>query len=101
MSTRRQDPSPAGSKATRTRPRKRHPVAEIGMRLLDDAHSSWRIAELECEQTLQAWFDGARGDGYLAYLAALEREEAAAHDLERLWDVARSGHDALAAAGPD
>jgi hypothetical protein len=78
--------------------RKRHPVAEIGMRLLDGAHAAWLAAELECEHALEVWSEGPRGDGYLSYLAALEREEAAAGDLQRLWKVAQEGHDALVMA---
>ena len=54
MSTRRQDSTPARSAATRTRPRKRHELAEIGIRLLDEAHAAWQRAELECEQALRS-----------------------------------------------
>ena len=101
MSTRPQDSTPARSAATRTRPRKRHELAEIGIRLLDEAHVAWQRAELECEQALRAWYDGSPRtsvDRYLSYRAALDREQAAAHDLQRLWELAKSGHDALAAA---
>jgi hypothetical protein len=62
-------------------------VAEVGVRLLDDAYMAWFIAESESEQALRAWFKAApaqRAESYLVYLAALDREEAAAHDLERL-----------------
>ena len=65
-------------------PRKRHELAEIGIRLLDEAHVSWQRAELECELALEAWFDGPPRtctDRYLSYCAALDREQAAAHDL--------------------
>jgi hypothetical protein len=79
----------------------RHPVAEIGIRLLDNAHAAWLTAEVECEQVLERWRERTGHDGYVAYLAALEREEAAAKDLERLWEVARSGHEALAAGATD
>jgi hypothetical protein len=89
-------------KASRRKPpRKRHELAEIGIRLLDEAHASWQRAELECELALRAWSDGPPRtctDRYLAYRAALDREQAAARDLQRLWEVARFGHDALAAA---
>jgi hypothetical protein len=81
--------------------RKRHELAEIGIRLLDEAHVSWQRAELECELALEAWYDGPPRtctDRYLVYRAALDREQAAAHDLQRLWEVARFGHEALAAA---
>ena len=100
MSTQQQDSSTVRP-ATRTRPRKRLELAEIGIRLLDEAHVAWQRAELECELALEAWYQGsprASADLYLSYRAALDREQAAARDLERLWDLARSGHDALAAA---
>jgi hypothetical protein len=86
---------------TRNRPRKRLELAEIGIRLLDEAHVAWQRAELECELALQAWYDGpprTSVDSYLSYRAALDREQAAARDLERLWELAASGHDSLAAA---
>jgi len=66
-------------------------AAEIGVRLLDDAHTTWLIAESEAEQTLDAWRErasGARATRYRAYLAAVEREEAAARDLQRLYEIA-------------
>jgi hypothetical protein len=100
MSTQQHDSAPARP-ATRSRPRKRHELAEIGIRLLDEAHVAWQRAELECELALEAWNEGSprtSGDLYSSYRAALDREQAAAHDLERLWDVARSGHAALSAA---
>ncbi len=101
MSTRHRDATQARSAPTREEPRKRHELAEIGFRLLDEAHTTWQWAELECEHALQAWYDGsprASADHYLSYRAALDREQAAARDLQRLWELARSGHDALAAA---
>ena len=100
MSTQQQD-STTARPATRTRPRKRLELAEIGIRLLDEAHVVWQRAELDCELALEAWYQAsprASTDRYLSYRAALDREQAAARDLERLWDLARSGHDALAAA---
>jgi len=99
MSTSRGDCTLAAP--TGDRPRERHELAEIGIRLLDEAHVAWQRAELECEQALRAWFDGSSRtsvDRYLFYRAALDREQAAAHDLQRLWELARAGHDALAAA---
>lgn len=72
------------------------------MRLLDEAHMAWQWAELECEAALHAWYDRSSrtsAAGYLAYRAALDREEAAALDLQRLWELARSGHEALRTAG--
>ena len=74
-------------------------VATIGVRLLDDAYLAWFSAESECEATLQAWFQStgeAREDRYLSYLAALDREEASARDLERLWGLAEPCRDTLA-----
>jgi hypothetical protein len=62
-------------------------IARLGVRLLDDAHIAWRIAQVECAEALRSWFEasaGGRADASMAYRAALDREEAAAHDLERL-----------------
>jgi hypothetical protein len=90
----------APSTATRPPAGTRHVLAEIGIRLLDDAHGAWQRAEFECEDALRAWREGPPGaavDRYHAYRAALDREQAAADDLERLWEVARSSHDALVA----
>lgn len=73
-------------------------VAEIGVRLLDDAYLAWFSAEGECERALRAWSAGSGREGahaYLAYRAALDREEAAARDLQRLWQVARPCRDTL------
>jgi hypothetical protein len=73
-------------------------LVNIGIRLIDDAHLAWHRAETECEVTLQAWFQatGDRRDAaYLAYMAALDREEASARDLERLWEVAASSSATL------
>jgi hypothetical protein len=78
-------------------------VAEIGVRLLDDAYMAWFAAESECEQALRAWFDGTSGnraEGYFAYRAALDREEAAAHDLQRLGACAQPCLDSLASREP-
>ena|ERR1700689_2708723 len=69
----------------------RRDAVEIGVRLLDEAHTIWLIAESEAEQTLEAWREqgsGSRADRYRAYLAAVEREEAAARDLRRLYEIA-------------
>jgi hypothetical protein len=99
MSTGRQDATPASPAAASARQRRRSEIAEIGIRLLDDAHVAWQRAEFECEETLRAWFEGTprtRAERYQSYLAALDREEAAAHDLQRLWELAASGHATLA-----
>jgi hypothetical protein len=62
-------------------------VAEIGVRLLDLAYLAWFSAERESSAALHAWFQ-ARGqqlaNTFAAYRAALDREDAAARDLERL-----------------
>ena len=66
-------------------------AAELSERLLDDAYTTWVIAESETEQTLDAWRErssGACASRYRAYLAAVEREEAAARDLQRLHEIA-------------
>jgi hypothetical protein len=97
----RQDAMAPPPAATPSRPRQRLELAEIGIRLLDEAHVAWQRAELECEQALRAWYDGPPRAGtelYQSYRDALDREHAAAGDLERLWELASSGHDALAAA---
>jgi hypothetical protein len=104
MSTPRQDSSRRPPAATHRRPRQRHELAEIGIRLLDEAHVAWQRAELECEQALMAWCDGSPRTGaerYLSYRAALDREQSAARDLQRLWELSRFGHDALAAESSD
>jgi hypothetical protein len=74
-------------------------VATIGVRLLDDAVLAWFRAESECEVTLQAWFRSTgqqRETAYLSYRAALDREEASARDLERLWQLSEPCRDTLA-----
>lgn len=73
-------------------------VAEIGVRLLDDAYLAWFSAESECENALRDWFQATgdrRASTYLSYRAALDREEAAARDLARLWQLATPCHEAL------
>jgi hypothetical protein len=70
----------------------------IGVGLLDDAYLAWFGTESECEQALRAWFkasDAERTGAYLAYQAALDREEAAAADLARLWRLAESSEETL------
>jgi hypothetical protein len=66
-------------------------VAAIGIRLLDDAYAAWAVAESECECALRAWQEShSQAMRYPAYRAALDREEAAARDLERLTEIAAS-----------
>ena len=65
----------------------------IAVRVLDDAHLTWVAAEIESEDTLRAWFDAdarQRAAAYLAYRAAVDREEAAARDLQRLYALTQS-----------
>ena len=74
-------------------------VAKFEVRLIDDAYLGWLGAESEAEIMLRGWFDttGERREAaYLGYRAALEREEASARDLERLWRLASTCHDARA-----
>ena len=61
-------------------------VAGIALRLHDDVYVAWSRAQVECHAALRAWLDsGARNSAsYYAYRAALDREEAAALDLEQL-----------------
>jgi len=66
-------------------------VAAIGIRLLEDAYLAWAAAASESEQALDAWLaPGAwrRALAFPAYRAALDREEAAARDLQRLTEIA-------------
>jgi hypothetical protein len=73
-------------------------VARIGVRLLDDAYMTWFSASIGAEQALRTWFDATPSEGspaYFAYCAALDREEAAARDLQRLWEVSRPDREAL------
>jgi hypothetical protein len=61
-------------------------VGGIAIRLLDDAYSTWVQAQVECHEALRAWLDADTGNqlAFYVYRAALDREEAAAIDLERL-----------------
>jgi hypothetical protein len=66
-------------------------VATIGVRLLDDAYRAWLIAECDSTEALGSWLEpDARGrrTAYGSYLAAVDREEAAARDLRRLCEIA-------------
>lgn len=71
----------------------RRDAAEIGVRLLDDAHTAWLLAERAADQALEEWRSGGvgtRSARYGVYRAAVEREEAAARDLRRLYEIATS-----------
>jgi hypothetical protein len=64
----------------------------IAARALDDAQMTWVAAEVESEHALSAWFDAGAPQGagaYLAYRSAVDREEAAARDLQRLCEQIR------------
>lgn len=67
---------------------------EIAIRMLDDAFMTWSLACTECRTALAAWFDAPpaeRAAARWAYRAALDREEAAARDLERLTAMSQAG----------
>lgn len=54
---------------------------------VETAHRGWVEAAGEAKRALHAWLDGAGRDQrslYVVYRAALDREEAAARELERL-----------------
>ena len=71
----------------------------IGVRLLDDAHMTWVAAEVESEHALHAWFEAAASHhaaAYLAYRAAVDREDAAARDLQRLYELTQPYQERLA-----
>jgi hypothetical protein len=77
----------------------RHDLAVIAVRLLDDAYLTWVAAEVESEHALRAWFKGDashRATAYRAYRAAVDREEAAARDLQRLSELTRPSQERLA-----
>jgi hypothetical protein len=62
----------------------------IAVRVLDDAHMTWVAAEVDSEHALRARSDAGAPQGagaYLAYRAAVDREEAAARDLQRLSEL--------------
>jgi hypothetical protein len=74
-------------------------LAQIGVRLLDDAYLAWLSAEAECQRMLEAWSGATSGGGgtaYVAYRAALDREEAAARDLQRVSEATEPCRDSLA-----
>ena len=86
------DPAKMGRSTSRGR-------GVIAVRVLDDAHLTWVAAEIESEHALRAWFDadaGQRAGACLAYRAALDREEAAARDLQRLYALIQPCQERLA-----
>jgi hypothetical protein len=66
-------------------------VDEIALRQwrdVSDVYCAWFNAEQQSGVALRAWYaasPAARPAGYAAYRAALDREEAAAKELHRLW----------------
>jgi hypothetical protein len=74
-------------------------LAVIAVRVLEDAHMTWVAAEVDSEHALHAWFDAAAPQGagaYLGYRAAVDREEAAARDLQRLAELTQPCQERLA-----
>jgi hypothetical protein len=68
-------------------------VASVGIGLVDEAYMSWRTAQMQCQDALRAWFEARprdRADANSVYRAALDREQAAALDLEWLSDLAHA-----------
>lgn len=64
--------------------------AESEERLIYDAHRIWVAAATECARALRTWLTSSSCDStdtYWRYRAALDREEAAAHDLQLLETV--------------
>lgn len=73
--------------------------AVIAIRAHDVAHMAWIMAEVESEHALQAWFDTDApqdADAYRVYRAAVDREELAADDLQRLSQLTQPAHERLA-----
>jgi hypothetical protein len=76
-----------------------HEIALIGIRLLDDAYMAWYAAQSECRRTFGAWCDASprnQESTYFSYRAALDREEAAARDLQRLRELTQPCYNHLA-----
>jgi hypothetical protein len=74
-------------------------IALIGLRLLDDAYLAWEAAEVEAGQALRAWSQGGQHRAaYHTYRAAVDREEAAARNLERLHELSEICAEVLVAA---
>jgi hypothetical protein len=63
-------------------------------RLVDQAYLVWVAAATECARALRTWLTATSrnsADAYRTYRAALDREEAAAHDLQLLQTVSTDG----------
>jgi hypothetical protein len=72
-----------------TEPRRQRDRCSPGRRRL----YGWVAAEVESEHALRAWLGAAaphHAAPYLAYRAAVDREDAAARDLQRLYELARA-----------
>jgi hypothetical protein len=62
-------------------------AATVGTRLAHGAYMAWKSAQIECDLALRAWHaagPGRTAAAHVTYRAALDREEAAARDLEEL-----------------
>ena len=73
--------------------------AMIAVRVRDVAHMDWIAAEVDSEYALHAWYKAAApqaAGAYFAYRAAVEREEAAARDLQRLVELTEPCQQGLA-----
>jgi hypothetical protein len=89
MSTKRDEPASAARVAARL-PNEAAPGDALHRA---HAYQAWRAAETRCSEALHAWFDTGPTDRrcrYAAYLAVLDREEAAARHLQRVWERAQS-----------
>jgi hypothetical protein len=76
----------------------RNACGNLAVRVLDDAHMTWIAAEVASEYALRAWFTGPasrRAAAYVEYRAAVDREEEAARDLQRLYELARADRERL------
>jgi hypothetical protein len=74
-------------------------LAVLPARVLDDAHMTWIAAEVESEYALHAWFHAGvrqRAGAYQTYRAAVDREEAAARDLQHLYALTQPCQEHLA-----
>lgn len=75
-------------------------VTVIGDDVIAHALAAWRAAERDCQRSLHAWYDASpvqRDTRYFAYRAALDREEAAARDLDRLSELSAQARPGVSA----
>ncbi|MFZ0089742.1 MAG: hypothetical protein WAL63_09570 [Solirubrobacteraceae bacterium] len=78
-------------------------IGSICVPLLDDAYLAWLSAESESERALHNWWRTAGVDSataYAAYEAALDREQAAARDLQCRWTGSQTRRIAPALGAP-